>query len=88
MDFMDAFSGIDWNQRLDAKIDKAIKEVKQLSEKTWYTSADLDTKVNSDETLREYIRDTEKEFGKSKADVDNMSNAELNEYISGLDSLW
>lgn len=85
---MDAFSNIDWNKRLDDKIDKSIKELIQLSGKTAYTITDLDSKVNADETLREYIRNTEKEFMKERADIDNMVDSELNTYINYLDSLW
>lgn len=88
IDVMGAFSNIDWNKRLDDKIDKSINDLIYLSGKTVYTITDLDSKVNADETLREYIRNTEKEFMKKRADIDDMDDAELNTYIDYLDSLW
>ncbi len=88
INIMDAFSDIDWNQRLDDKIDTSIKEMLQLAEKTAYITEDLDKKVNAEETLREYIRDTESTFSLEKKDVDSMTSVELNAYVDYLDSLW
>jgi hypothetical protein len=40
------------------------------------------------ETPREFIRSSEKEFEMRRADIDNMSEDELNGYIEHLDYLW
>lgn len=50
--------------------------------------ANLDEKVNSQETLREFIRNSEKEFEFKCIDIDNMSDDELEEYVEWLDDLW
>ena len=44
--------------------------------------------VENKETIREFIRNTEKEFGRDTADLENMSEDELNHYIEFLDYLW
>ena len=83
---------IDWNNRLDKKLDNAVSS---LLEKTVgygvadvYTLEDLNKKVNNDETLEEYIRDTEKTFNLERKDLQAMSDKELNSYVQYLDSLW
>lgn len=50
--------------------------------------ANLDKKVNKEETLREFIRDSENEFQISNEDIDNMTDEELEEYVEWLDDLW
>lgn len=40
------------------------------------------------ETFREYIQNTEKEFGLTPADLENMSDKKLNNYLDFLDDLW
>ena len=50
--------------------------------------ANLDKKVNKEETLREFIRDSENEFQISNEDIDNMQDDELGEYVEWLDDLW
>lgn len=49
---------------------------------------DLIEDATNKETPREFIRNTEKEFGMNQADIDNMSEDELNGYIEHLDDLW
>lgn len=44
--------------------------------------------VTNTETPREFIRNTENEFGIEELDIDNMSEDELNRYIDQLDDLW
>ncbi|PFP30204.1 hypothetical protein COJ96_05680 [Bacillus sp. AFS073361] len=44
--------------------------------------------ATNDESPREFIRNSEREFGMSMADIDNMSEEELNGYIEHLDYLW
>lgn len=39
-------------------------------------------------TLREWIRESEQEFGMKEKDLDNMIEKELNEYIELLEYLW
>lgn len=44
--------------------------------------------VENDESPREFIRNSEREFGMRMADIENMSEEELNGYIDFLDYLW
>jgi hypothetical protein len=44
--------------------------------------------VTNNETPREFIRNSENEFGMKHSDIDNMSEDELNGYIEYLDYLW
>jgi len=59
------------------------------------TKENIDTPFNelisgadNPETPREFIMNSEAEFGIGPADIDNMSEDELNEYIDNLDDLW
>ena len=49
---------------------------------------DLVEEAYNKETPREFIRNSEKEFGFGEVDIDNMSEDELNVYIDQLDALW
>ena len=49
---------------------------------------DLVEEAYNKETPREFIRNSEKEFGFEEADIDNMSEDELNAYADQLDDLW
>lgn len=40
------------------------------------------------ETPRQFIRNSEVEFGLTHSDIDNMTDKELNRYIEFLDYLW
>lgn len=40
------------------------------------------------QTYREFIRESEFEFGLKQADIDNFSDAKLSNYIEFLDDLW
>ena len=59
-----------------------------------YTKSILDKRIRDVErgentqTYREYIRDSEEEFGLEKMDLDNMLDKNLTEYIDFLDYLW
>ena len=77
-------------KHLDAKIDNLISNMKEAcdSNNYNYTMSDLHKKVNSEETLIEYIRDTEKIFNLSKADIESFDDYTLNKYVRKLDSLW
>lgn len=44
--------------------------------------------ASNPETPREFIVNSEKEFGLEHADLDNMTIVEINSYIEELDSLW
>jgi protein associated with RNAse G/E len=80
---------IDIVRYLDNKLDSAISELLQQRERNYYTLEDLDKAVNSSgETLREYIRDSEDEFGLSKKDLTKITTKKLNSYVNYLDSLW
>jgi glycerol-3-phosphate responsive antiterminator len=49
---------------------------------------DLIEGATNKETPRQFIRNTEEELGIRPADIDNMSEDELNVYIDRLDDLW
>lgn len=53
-----------------------------------YTHKDLNEMINEDETLLEFIRDSELAFGLDEADLDKMSTEELNMYIIKLDTMY
>jgi len=53
-----------------------------------YTLLDLNKQVNEDETLLEFIRNSEKAFEMEVKALEIMSNTELNNYINFLDYLW
>lgn len=55
----------------------------------------LDTPINelhpeatNTQTYREFIRQTEGEFGLKQRDLDNLSTDKLNQYLDFLDELW
>ena len=73
---------------LDQKLNGCITSLLENSVDFFSTPADLDTKVNSEETLRQYIRNTEKEFGLEPKNVDDMIGDELTNYVKHLDMLW
>jgi glutaredoxin len=50
--------------------------------------ANLDKKVNKEETLREFIRNSEDEFEFANVDIDNVEDEELEKYVEFLDDLW
>lgn len=53
-----------------------------------YTIADLDTKINPDETLREYILDGISEFGLPSVDFAVMTDEELRDLLATVDDCW
>lgn len=60
-----------------------------------YKPENLDTPINELEPLasnkqtpREYIRQSEEEFGLEPADIDNMNETQLEDYMDELDYLW
>ena len=50
--------------------------------------AELVKEATNKETPRQFIRNTESEFGIEELDIDNMSEDELNRYADYLDDLW
>jgi hypothetical protein len=42
----------------------------------------------NEETFREFIRNSEDEFGMEHEDIDSFSDEKLNEYLGFLDYLW
>lgn len=78
---------IDWNKLLDDKLNEQINALLHpVKEK--FSVKDLDIKINDDETLREYIIDSEKIFLLEHKDLDSMSTEELTEYVNKLDRRW
>lgn len=60
-----------------------------------FTKEQLDTPIceleegtSNTETLREFIRNSEKEFGMFPMDLEKIDEDELNQYIEFLDYLW
>jgi len=53
-----------------------------------YTSEDMNKQVNENETLLQFIRNTEKEFGMNVANLESMTDNEFNDYINFLDEMW
>lgn len=53
-----------------------------------YTHEDLNKKINEDETLLEFIRDSEITFSLDEVDLDQMTEEELNMYILKLDTMY
>lgn len=58
------------------------------------TKGDLDKRIcdtegsTNEETFREFIRNSEDEFGMKHEDIDNFDDEKLNEYLEFLDYLW
>ena len=58
------------------------------------TKEDLDKKINEHEgggntqTYREYIKETEKEFGIEPVELEKLSDTDLNDYLKYLDWMW
>ena len=48
----------------------------------------INKQVNPSETLLQFIRNSEKEFGMNVACLGSMSDKEFNEYVDFLDDLW
>lgn len=42
----------------------------------------------NEETFREYIKNSENEFGMKHKDLDNLDDEKLHEYLEFLDYLW
>lgn len=78
--------GENLSNKVNNKIEKAVDEGICFS--YTYTHADLTSMVNEEETLEEYIRDSEEEFDLPTCNLLNLSLEELNSYIKRLDSLW
>jgi len=53
-----------------------------------YTSEDINKQVNENETLLQFIRNSEKEFNLNVANLGAMTDNEFNDYINFLDDLW
>lgn len=49
---------------------------------------DIEERATNTETLREFIKRSEKEFVLEPGDLDSMSEEDLNNYIDYLDKLW
>ena len=53
-----------------------------------YTSEDMNKQVNENETLLQFIRNSEKAFEMNVANLGAMTDKEFNDYIYFLDDLW
>lgn len=74
------------NKRLDKHVCNKIDEYLEKHDPKYnYSLDDLNKKVNDDETLLEYIRDSEKEFGLEEK---KLTDENLNSYIKKLDIFW
>jgi hypothetical protein len=49
---------------------------------------DVETKAENTQTYREFIRETEREFGLVEKDLDSISDIELDVYIEIIGQLW
>ena len=54
----------------------------------WTTEDYLNQKVNESETRREFIRDSELEFGMDPANLDEMTISQIDYHFDFLDYLW
>lgn len=70
----------------EKSLQEAAKEMIQLGE--GYSVEDLNQRINEEQTLAEFIRDSEETFGLEKRDLSGLSPAELNSYILKLDLIW
>ena len=71
---------------IDEKIEQYIRD--NVLPNLNYTHDDLNKMVNDDETLLEFIRDSEFIFSFDEVDLDQMSDDELNMYIAKLDMMY
>jgi len=53
-----------------------------------YKCIDMHIKVNENETLLQFIRNTKKEFNLNVANLGAMTDNEFNDYIDFLDEMW
>ena len=53
-----------------------------------YTSEDMNTKVNENETLLQFVRNSEKEFEMEACCLGELTDKQFNDYIYFLDDLW
>jgi hypothetical protein len=49
---------------------------------------DVEEQASNPDTYRQFIRNSEVEFGLHKKDLDSMSNKDLDGYLNFLDHLW
>lgn len=49
---------------------------------------DIENDCNNKETFRQFIRTSEDQFGMDNADLDSMSDEQLDQYVEFLDYLW
>lgn len=49
---------------------------------------DVEEHADNTQTFREFIRESEKEFGMAWVELESLSEKELNDYIGFLDYLW
>lgn len=87
------FSAVDFDIQLRHSVDRFVSDniataVEMSSQVYHYSIADLDEKVNEDETLREYLLDSMHEFSISETDLETLSDAQLNLLITQCDALW
>ena len=54
----------------------------------WTTEDYLNQKVNEDETRREFIRNSELEFGINPENLDEMTISQIDYHFDFLDYLW
>lgn len=79
---------IDIIHRAEKQLDVDIREQLVKAVKKTFSVSDLDKPVNDEETLREYITDSEDEFSLPHALLDWMTTEELTAYVDRLDEYW
>ena len=78
------------NAALDKYISKEIENYMKTNvlPNYSYTHEDLNKQINEDETLIEFIRNSELVFSLDEADLAQMTTEELNMYIAKLDVMY
>ena len=78
------------NAALDKYISKEIENYMKANvlPNYSYTHEDLNKQINEDETLIEFIRNSELVFSLDEADLAQMTTEELNMYIAKLDVMY
>ena len=85
---MHNFDDVSVIEHFDEKINTAINSLIEQTGGFRYTKADLTNKVNPEETLLEYIRDTENEFNLPLKNLEVLTDEELTAYVEYLDTKW
>ena len=75
------------NKYLDARINEKFTEHFEKQERVRWALSDLDSPVNEDETLREYLEDGAETFG-VEVDWEHLTDEKLNDLVMEIDNQW